>query len=144
VPPYHTLIDQFPHRPHFPVPDQHSGSKTIRNAIEFHQPLASLHGYAHDARAHVLIGKTHSFNPGAEYYRGRLPGLVLEIDAAGRLTHLLPEDPQVEATYATDDALFWQVVRAIIKNTVPFVGTAIKIHDDIRKAIEETHKEPGT
>ena len=139
VPPYNTIIDQFAHRPHFPVPDQHSGSKIIQKAIDFHQPLASLHGYAHEARAVAKVGKTLCFNPGTEFYRGHLSGVIIEVDDKGQITYRLTEDPLFEASDALEEEFFWHVAKTVFKHTVPFFGAAIKIWDEIKI---EIHNQP--
>ena len=41
-----------------------AGSKAVRQAIETHQPLLSLHGHIHQESASVVkIGRTTSVNP---------------------------------------------------------------------------------
>src|SRR5439155_659131 len=46
------------------------GSTAVREAIERHQPLLSLHGHIHESKGAVKIGKTLSINPGSAYEEG--------------------------------------------------------------------------
>jgi uncharacterized protein len=56
-----------------------AGSKAVRNAIETHQPLLSLHGHIHESAGVVKIGRTTSVNPGSEYGEGVLRGCLLTL-----------------------------------------------------------------
>ncbi|MFC1530428.1 metallophosphoesterase [Gemmatimonadota bacterium] len=68
-------------------PEQvHVGSRSVRKIIEKYQPLVSLHGHVHEQHTFTSLGKTLCFNPGSEYYEGRLQGVFLEFDR-GTLIH---------------------------------------------------------
>jgi uncharacterized protein len=60
------------------IDEVHVGSKAVREAIEHHQPLVSLHGHIHEHHAFQRIGKTICFNPGSDYARGLVQGVYLE------------------------------------------------------------------
>jgi uncharacterized protein len=55
------------------------GSKAVRQAIEKHQPMASLHGHIHESRAISEIGRTTCVNPGSQYSEGRIDGVLVDI-----------------------------------------------------------------
>ena len=57
------------------------GSTAVREAIERHQPLLSLHGHIHESKGAVKIGKTLSINPGSAYEEGMLMGAIVLLDA---------------------------------------------------------------
>ncbi len=57
------------------------GSTAVREAIEKHQPLLSLHGHIHESKGAVKIGKTLSINPGSAYEEGMLMGAIIQLDA---------------------------------------------------------------
>lgn len=57
------------------------GSTAVREAIERHQPLISLHGHIHESKGAVKIGKTLSINPGSAYEEGMLMGAIVQLDA---------------------------------------------------------------
>lgn len=57
------------------------GSKAVREAIERHQPMLSLHGHIHESRGVVEIGRTVCVNPGSEYGEGILRAAVIDVDA---------------------------------------------------------------
>jgi hypothetical protein len=57
------------------------GSTAVRDAIERHQPLLSLHGHIHESKGAVKIGKTLSINPGSSYEEGMLMGAIVHLDA---------------------------------------------------------------
>jgi len=57
------------------------GSTAVREAIERHQPLVSLHGHIHESKGAVKIGKTLSINPGSSYEEGVLMGAIVLLDA---------------------------------------------------------------
>jgi Icc-related predicted phosphoesterase len=57
------------------------GSTAVREAIERHQPLISLHGHIHESKGAVKIGKTLSINPGSSYEEGMLMGAIVQLDA---------------------------------------------------------------
>jgi len=56
------------------------GSTAVRQAIEKHQPLLSLHGHIHESKGAVKIGKTLAINPGSSYEEGMLMGAIIQLD----------------------------------------------------------------
>jgi Icc-related predicted phosphoesterase len=54
-----------------------AGSQAVRNAIENHQPMLSLHGHIHESQAVIKIGRTTCVNPGSEYGEGILRGCLV-------------------------------------------------------------------
>ncbi len=56
------------------------GSTAVREAIERHQPLLSLHGHIHEAKGVTRLGKTLSINAGSAYEQGVLQGAVIELE----------------------------------------------------------------
>ncbi|HKW06703.1 MAG TPA: metallophosphoesterase [Candidatus Dormibacteraeota bacterium] len=56
------------------------GSTAVREAIERHQPMISLHGHIHESKGAVKIGKTLSINPGSSYEEGMLMGALIQLD----------------------------------------------------------------
>jgi Icc-related predicted phosphoesterase len=56
------------------------GSTAVREAIERHQPLLSLHGHIHESKGAVKLGKTLSINPGSSYEEGMLMGAIVQLD----------------------------------------------------------------
>jgi uncharacterized protein len=56
------------------------GSKSVRNAIDQHQPLLGLFGHVHESRGYMHIGDTLCINPGSSYFNGVLQGCVIEIE----------------------------------------------------------------
>jgi Icc-related predicted phosphoesterase len=57
------------------------GSTAVREAIEKHQPLLSLHGHIHESKGAVKLGKTLSINPGSAYEEGMLMAAIINLDA---------------------------------------------------------------
>ncbi len=57
------------------------GSTAVREAIERHQPLLSLHGHIHESKGAIKIGKTLAINPGSAYEEGMLMGAIIQLDA---------------------------------------------------------------
>ena len=57
------------------------GSTAVRDAIDKHQPLLSLHGHIHESKGAVKLGKTLSINPGSSYEEGILMAAVINLDA---------------------------------------------------------------
>lgn len=58
-----------------------AGSTAVREVIEVHQPILSLHGHIHESGGMAKIGRTISINPGSEYSDGILRGALVTIDA---------------------------------------------------------------
>ncbi|TMD90718.1 MAG: metallophosphoesterase [Chloroflexi bacterium] len=56
------------------------GSTAVRQAIDKHQPLLSLHGHIHESKGAVKLGKTLSINPGSAYEEGMLMGAIINLD----------------------------------------------------------------
>src|ERR1700716_1029065 len=57
------------------------GSKGVREAIDKHQPVLSLHGHVHESKGAVKLGKTLSINPGSSYEEGVLMAAIVNLDA---------------------------------------------------------------
>jgi uncharacterized protein len=57
------------------------GSTAVRQAIDKHQPLLSLHGHIHESKGAVKLGKTLSINPGSSYEEGILMSAIISLDA---------------------------------------------------------------
>jgi Icc-related predicted phosphoesterase len=57
------------------------GSTAVRESIERHQPLLSLHGHIHESKGAVKIGKTLAINPGSAYEEGMLMAAIVNLDA---------------------------------------------------------------
>jgi uncharacterized protein len=56
-----------------------AGSKSVRQAIETHQPMLGLHGHIHESSGAVKIGRTLCVNPGSEYGEGILRGALITL-----------------------------------------------------------------
>lgn len=56
-----------------------AGSRSVRDAIERHQPMLGLHGHIHESQAVAKIGRTTCINPGSEYGEGILRGCLITI-----------------------------------------------------------------
>lgn len=56
-----------------------AGSKSVRQAIETHQPMLGLHGHIHESQGVAKIGRTTCVNPGSEYGEGILRGCLITI-----------------------------------------------------------------
>jgi Icc-related predicted phosphoesterase len=54
-----------------------AGSKSVRHAIETHQPMLGLHGHIHESQSVAKIGRTTCINPGSEYGEGVLRGCLV-------------------------------------------------------------------
>src|SRR5207244_7567484 len=66
------------------------GSTAVREAIERHQPLLSLHGHIHESKGAVKLGKTLAINPGSSYDEGSLMSAIINLDAKkGRKSYQL-------------------------------------------------------
>jgi uncharacterized protein len=56
-----------------------AGSRTVRQAVEKHQPMLGLHGHIHESPGVVKIGRTLCVNPGSEYGEGMLRGALVNV-----------------------------------------------------------------
>jgi len=56
-----------------------AGSRSVRRAIETHQPLLALHGHIHESPGVIKIGQTVCINPGSEYGEGILRGCLINL-----------------------------------------------------------------
>jgi uncharacterized protein len=65
------------------------GSRSVREAIEKHQPLLGLHGHIHESRGAMKLGRTRCINPGSEYSEGILHGALVTIKKGKVLNHML-------------------------------------------------------
>ena len=87
APPYGTGLDEAPAldenlRPtHGGAVMKPVGSVAVRDAINRHQPLLSVHGHIHESRGVKKMGRTLAINPGSVYGDGVLQGAVIELDA---------------------------------------------------------------
>ena len=87
APPYGTGLDEAPAlddtlRPiHGGAVMKAVGSKAVRDSINEHQPLLSVHGHIHESRGVKKMGRTLAINPGSVYGDGVLQGAVIELDA---------------------------------------------------------------
>ncbi len=88
VPPYDSTLDLAPElddelRVRYTIAGEPKqapvGARAVRDAIERYQPLAGLHGHVHESRGRAKIGRTICFNPGSEYQRGVLRGVLLKL-----------------------------------------------------------------
>jgi uncharacterized protein len=86
APPYGTGLDDAPAldenlRPmHGGAVMKAVGSVAVRDAINRHQPLLSVHGHIHESRGIKKMGRTLAINPGSVYGDGVLQGAVIELD----------------------------------------------------------------
>ncbi len=55
------------------------GSTAVREEIERHQPMLSLHGHIHESGGAIRIGRTTSINAGSEYPQGVLRGVLVTV-----------------------------------------------------------------
>jgi Icc-related predicted phosphoesterase len=65
------------------------GSTAVREAIERHQPILSLHGHVHEARGFARIGRTLAINPGSSYGHGDLLGAIVDLSATRKPRFML-------------------------------------------------------
>lgn len=56
-----------------------AGSRSVAEALHYHQPTVGLHGHIHEARGAVKLGRTLALNPGSEYGEGVLRGVIVAI-----------------------------------------------------------------
>jgi Icc-related predicted phosphoesterase len=86
APPYGTGLDDAPAldanlRPmHGGAVMKAVGSTAVRDSINKHQPLLSVHGHIHESRGVKKMGRTLAINPGSVYGDGVLQGAVIELD----------------------------------------------------------------
>jgi Icc-related predicted phosphoesterase len=86
APPYGTGLDEAPAldenlRPmHGGAVMKPVGSTAVRDAINKHQPLLSVHGHIHESRGVKWMGRTLAVNPGSVYGDGVLQGAVIDLD----------------------------------------------------------------
>ena len=55
------------------------GSAAVREALATYQPVAGLHGHIHESAGRMKLGRTSSFNPGSDYDKGILQGVIVSI-----------------------------------------------------------------
>jgi uncharacterized protein len=55
------------------------GSQAVRDALESHQPLLSLHGHIHESRGTARLGRTLCVNPGSDYGDAILRGFLIHL-----------------------------------------------------------------
>jgi Icc-related predicted phosphoesterase len=85
-PPYGTSLDEAPAldedlRPiHGGRALRHVGSTAVREAIDKHQPMLSLHGHIHEGKGITRLGKTLAINTGSAYEEGILMSAIAELD----------------------------------------------------------------
>ena len=96
APPYGTGLDEAPQldanlRPMLGGAAMKAvGSTAVRDAINRHQPMLSVHGHIHESRGIKRLGRTLAINPGSVYGDGVLQGAVLELNAKkGKVTKYL-------------------------------------------------------
>ncbi|HYK32383.1 MAG TPA: hypothetical protein VEV63_10500 [Streptosporangiaceae bacterium] len=86
APPYGTGLDEAPAldanlRPmHGGAVMKAVGSTAVRDSINKHQPLLSVHGHIHESRGVKWMGRTLAVNPGSVYGDGVLQGAVIDLD----------------------------------------------------------------
>jgi len=86
APPYGTGLDEAPAldanlRPmHGGAVMKPVGSTAVRDSINKHQPLLSVHGHIHESRGVKWMGRTLAVNPGSVYGDGVLQGAVIDLD----------------------------------------------------------------
>jgi len=94
-PPYHSGLDDAPEltedmmlkdagRAVRPV-----GSTAVREAIEAHEPVLTLHGHIHESRGNCRIGRTLCINPGSSYEQGDLLGALVDVDGKKKVKRFL-------------------------------------------------------
>ena len=85
-PPYGTNLDEAPALDenlkvmHGGKALRHVGSTAVREAIDKHQPMLSLHGHIHEGKGVTRLGKTLAINTGSAYEEGILMSAILELD----------------------------------------------------------------
>jgi Icc-related predicted phosphoesterase len=58
-----------------------AGSRAVRDAVRRYQPPVGLHGHIHESPGQIRYGRTRCFNPGSDYGRGVLSGLIVSLRA---------------------------------------------------------------
>jgi hypothetical protein len=90
-PPYNTTLDQAPKldkdlnpsvQPGGGFEMAPAGSTAVRDSVQEHQPLLSLHGHIHESKGTFKIGRTLCMNPGSEYAERILRGVLLDVDGS--------------------------------------------------------------
>jgi Icc-related predicted phosphoesterase len=86
VPPYGSGLDRCPKLdvsvdPPRPVVGEQmaAGSHAVREAIEYYEPMISLHGHIHESPGIQRLGRTLSINAGSEYGEGLLRSAVIDV-----------------------------------------------------------------
>lgn len=90
-PPYRTRLDLAPEldknlKPVYSLGNPvyaNVGSTAVKEFLEKHQPLLSLHGHIHEGGGIEHIGRTTAFNPGSEYTSGVFKAVIVELDENG-------------------------------------------------------------
>jgi uncharacterized protein len=57
------------------------GSRAVRERIEATQPLLTLHGHVHESKGRAKLGRSVCFNPGSDYQKGILCGVLIRASA---------------------------------------------------------------
>ena len=65
------------------------GSTAVREFIERHQPILSLHGHIHESRGAVRIGRTLAINPGSTYAEGVLDAVTVDVEDGAVVSYQL-------------------------------------------------------
>jgi Icc-related predicted phosphoesterase len=55
------------------------GSAAVREAIATYQPVVGLHGHIHESGGRMKLGRSPWFNPGSDYDKGILQGVIVSI-----------------------------------------------------------------
>ena len=101
---------------------QHVGSKSIRKAIEYWQPIASLHGHIHEVCAKENIKNSICYNPGSDYSNGKLQGVFLQINEKGNIEF---ETLTVEKISETSETETTRIIKTVMKS-LPVIGSFYK------------------
>jgi Icc-related predicted phosphoesterase len=65
----------------------HVGARAVRNVLERHRPMLSLHGHIHESRAGERVGPTLALNPGSQYSEGSLCGVLVDLEDGAVARH---------------------------------------------------------
>src|SRR5205085_140935 len=57
----------------------HVGSSAVRDFILASRPLLCLCGHVHEAKGSAMLGETLCINPGSQFERGIMQGVLVEI-----------------------------------------------------------------